>query len=178
MKKLTKGSTWVSLLEQLIYISPTLGTVLYYYFSSIRENISKSSQYTFALALVLLVLFIIYKKITKRNIEELRQATVQQETDMRSEINDEKLKRLADNSKSDRMKLDLYNRGGIILTLLIVALSVRILEMSLIGLTNLAYIACGSVLAGSGVHIGVLALKKREGIKEYEKWRKKQENKK
>lgn len=167
MKKLTKGSFWLSILEQLIYVCPTLGTILYYYFSELEQSLSSLNKMSFALAVVLFVLFLIYKSVAKTKIAELRQSVVQTETDLRSEpdSNIEKRIKLAKNAKSDRLKLDMYDRGMVLITLVIVALGIRILEQAMIGLTNLAYIACGSVIAGFGIHIGVLSLRKREAIK-------------
>lgn len=167
MKKLTKGSFWLSIFEQLVYVCPTLGTILYYYFSELEQSLSAPSKMSFALAVVLFVLFLIYKAVAKTKIAELRQSVVQSETDLRNEPerNVEKRLLLASNAKCDRLKLDMYDRGMVLITLVIVALGIRILEQAMIGLTNLAYIACGSVIAGFGVHIGVLSLRKREAIK-------------
>lgn len=167
MKKLTKGSFWLSIFEQLVYVCPTLGTILYYYFSQLEQLLSVPNKMSFSLAVVLFVLFLIYKAVAKTKIAELRQSVVQTETDLRNEPerNVEKRLLLASNAKSDRLKLDMYDRGMVLITLVIVALGVRILEQAMIGLTNLAYIACGSVIAGFGVHIGVLSLRKREAVK-------------
>lgn len=167
MRKLTKGSFWLSIFEQLVYVCPTLGTILYYYFSELEQSLSVPNKMSFALAVVLFVLFLIYKAVAKTKIAELRQSVVQTETDLRNEPerNVEKRLLLASNAKSDRLKLDMYDRGMVLITLVIVALGIRILEQAMIGLTNLAYIACGSVIAGFGVHIGVLSLRKREAVK-------------
>lgn len=167
MKKLTKGSFWLSIFEQLVYVCPSLGTILYYYFSELEQSLSVPNKMSFALAVVLFVLFLIYKAVAKTKIAELRQSVVQTETDLRNEPerNVEKRLLLASNAKSDRLKLDMYDRGMVLITLVIVALGIRILEQAMIGLTNLAYIACGSVIAGFGVHIGVLSLRKREAVK-------------
>lgn len=167
MKKLTKGSFWLSIFEQLVYVCPTLGTILYYYFSQLEQSLSAVNKMSFALAVVLFVLFLIYKSVAKTKIAELRQSVVQTETDLRNEParNAEKRILLASNAKSDRLKLDMYDRGMVLITLVIVALGIRILEQAMIGLTNLAYIACGSVIAGFGIHIGVLSLRKHEAIK-------------
>lgn len=167
MRKLTKGSFWLSIFEQLVYVCPSLGTILYYYFSELEQSLSVPNKMSFALAVVLFVLFLIYKAVAKTKIAELRQSVVQTETDLRNEPerNVEKRLLLASNAKSDRLKLDMYDRGMVLITLVIVALGIRILEQAMIGLTNLAYIACGSVIAGFGVHIGVLSLRKREAVK-------------
>lgn len=167
MKKLTKGSFWLSLFEQLVYVCPTLGTILYYYFSQLEQSLSVANKMSFALAVVLFVLFLIYKSVAKTKIAELRQSVVQTETDLRNEPerNVEKRIKLAKNAKSDRLRLDMYDRGMVLITLVIVALGIRILEQAMIGLTNLAYIACGSVIAGFGIHVGVLSLRKYEAIK-------------
>lgn len=167
MKKLTKGSFWLSIFEQLVYVCPTLGTILYYYFSELEQSLSAPSKMSFTLAVVLFVLFLTYKAVAKTKIAELRQSVVQSETDLRNEParNVEKRLLLASNAKSDRLKLDMYDRGMMLITLIIIALGIRILEQAMIGLTNLAYIACGSVIAGFCIHIGVLSLRKHEAIK-------------
>lgn len=167
MGKLTKGSFWLSIFEQLVYVCPTLGTVLYYYFSEIEQTVGTASKMSFALAVVLFVLFCVYKAAMRKKITELRQSVVQTETDLHNlpDSHTEERVKLADNAKKDRLRLDTYDRGTVLLTLVIIALGVHILEQALIGLTNLAYIACGSVLAGSAIHIGVLGLRKREAIK-------------
>lgn len=167
MKKLKSASTWLGLLEDITYIFPTLITVLYYYFSAIRESVSSSSQYTFALALTLFVFFLIYKKIAKTKIGELRQSVVQTETDLKNtpDSQTDYIKKLAENARKGRVKLDTYDRGMTIISILIMALAVNILEKATIGLTMLAYIALLSVMAGEGLHIGVLKLKEKEAIK-------------
>lgn len=167
MKKFAMGSFWLSILEQILYIFPTIGTILYYYFSQLQDSISLPKKMTFALALVLFALFLIYKSVAKKKIAELRQSVVQSETDLRNEPSENTAKRelLAHNAKIDRRRLDLYDRGMILITLLIIALGVNILEKSLIGLTNLMYIACGSVLAGFCVHLVVLELRQKESLK-------------
>lgn len=167
IKKLTKGSTWLSLLENIIYIFPTLGTVLYYYFSEIQQTVSKSSKLSFAMALCLFVLFLVYKAVMARKIGELRQSVVQTETDLKSmpDSEVEHVRKLAMNAKKDRRTLDLYDRGSIMITLLILALGVSILEKALIGLTTLLYIALGSIMSGYGIHLGVLELRQREAVK-------------
>lgn len=167
MKRLTKGSFWLGLLEQAVYIVPTLTTVLYYYFSTIREEISKSSQYTFLLSIVLFIFFVVYKKVCSNKIKELRQSVVQTETDLRNTPVSEVEKRtlLAENGKRDRQKLDLIDRGTLIVSFLIFALAVNILDKALIGISNLVCIAMGSILLGSGIHLGVLELEKKESIK-------------
>ena len=85
MKKLGKASFWVGLIEQLVYIVPTLVTVLYYYFDQIRYTVSRSSQYSFALAIALLVMFIVYRHFSKTKLAELRQSVVQTETELQNE---------------------------------------------------------------------------------------------
>lgn len=162
MSKLKNGSTWLGLLEQIIYICPTLATVLYYYFDEIQSVASKSSQYTFALALTLLIFFIVYRRIAKTKIEELRKSTVQTETDLENGVGEASI--VAENARKKREKLDLMDRLQILIVLVIFALAVYILEQATIGLTTLAMIACGSVAVGSGIHIGVLFLKQKEDV--------------
>lgn len=164
MKKLKLGSAWLGLLEQIVYVCPTLGTVLYFYFADIKESISKASQNSFAMALVLFVLFIVYKKVMGKKVAELRQSVVQTETDLKNtpDTNGEVIDKLATNAASDRRKLDTIDRASTMITILIIALAVTILEKALIGLSMLSYIALGSVLAGYGVHLGVIELRKRE----------------
>ncbi|MEG1609064.1 MAG: hypothetical protein RR348_04275 [Clostridia bacterium] len=166
MKKIKtiKWSKVVGALEQMIYICPTLATILYYYFNNIKSEISRSSQFTFALCLCLFVIFIIYKKVVKTKIDGLRQSLVQTETDLENcpTSETEQIALLASNAKKKRVKLDIFDKGSIIISLLIFALGVNILEQCLIGLTNLAFIACGSVLVGFGVHVGALELKRKE----------------
>lgn len=163
-RKVFKWSKIVSIVEQLVYIAPTLSTVLYYYFSQIEQTISRSSKYSFGLAVALFVLFLIYRGVMHRTIAEFRQGVVQTETDLKNGVGD--ATKVADNAIKGRRKLDLYDRGGILISLIIFALAVRILEQALIGLTMLAYIACGSVCAGYGIHLGVLSLRKKEAIEE------------
>lgn len=170
MKKHSKIFKWskvVELIEQVVYICPTLGTILYYYFDGIQQNISKSSQFTFALCLTLFVFFLIYKKVVKTKIDGLRQSTIQTETDLENcpQSQTEQIALYAENAKKKRLKLDIYDKGSIIISLIIFALGVSILEKALIGLTNLAFIACGSVLVGFGIHIGALELKRKEQTK-------------
>lgn len=171
MKNIAKPSFWLGLLEQLVYIAPTLGTVLYYYFDEIQYAVSKSSQYSFALALALLVLFVIYRHFAKTKLEELRQSVVQTETDLKNEPegNVEKRALLAENARKDRQKLDTLDRVQVLIVLVIFALAVYILEKATVGLTSLAFIACASVAAGAGVHIGVLKLKEKEATAKHEK---------
>lgn len=167
MKKLGKASFWVGLIEQLVYIVPTLATVLYYYFDQIRYTVSRSSQYSFALAIALFVLFIIYRHFAKTKLEELRQSVVQTETDLKNEPegNTEKRALLASNARKDRQKLDTLDRAQVLIALVIFALAVYILEQAAIGLTWLAFIACVSIAAGAGIHIGVLKLKEKEATR-------------
>ncbi len=167
MRKLKLWSTWLGLLEDLVYCVPTLTTILYYYFSTIQDKVSQTSQYSFALALTLFVLFVIYRKVAKTKISELRQSVVQTETDLKNTPDSqiEYRKKLAENAKKDRIKLDTYDRGMVIISLLIIALAINIMEKAAIGLTTLSYIALLSVLAGEGIHIGVLALKEKEAVK-------------
>lgn len=164
---LKKGSFWLSMLEQVVYIAPTLGTVLYYYFTSIEQTISRSSKYSFAMAICLLVVFIIYKAVAAKKLAELRASVVQTETDLRNtpDTKVEERAMLALNAKKDRRKLDMCDRASIMITLLIIAISISILEKALIGLTMLSYIALGSVLAGFGLRLGVLELKSKEALK-------------
>lgn len=167
MKNILKGSFWVGIIEQLVYIIPTLATVLYYYFSEIQNTVSKSSQYTFGLAITLFVFFVIYKHFAKVKLAELRQSVVQTETDLKNEpeSNFEKRAVLARNARKDRQKLDIMDRAQVLIVLIIFALAVYILEQATIGLTTLALIACLSVAAGSGIHLGVLKLKEKEALK-------------
>lgn len=167
MKTIAKPSFWVGLIEQLVYIVPTLTTVLYYYFSEIQQSVSKTSQYTFGLSISLLILFIIYKHFAKTKLQELRQSVVQTETDLNNEpvSNVDKRALLAENARKGRAKLDTLDRAQVLIVLIIFALAIYILEQATIGLTTLALIACGSVAAGAGIHIGVLKLKAREAIK-------------
>lgn len=162
-----KWSKLLSVIEELVYVCPTLGTVLYYYFSSIREEVSLTSQYTFILALCLFVFFLVFKGVSKKKIAELRQACVQTETDLTNTPNSdvEKREKLATNALKMRRKLDMVDRGSVLLSLLVFALAVHILEQALIGLTSLALIACASVCGGFGIHLGVLALRKKEAVK-------------
>lgn len=167
MKKLAKASFWVGLIEQLVYIVPTLATVLYYYFDQIRYTVSRSSQYCFALAIALFVLFIVYRHFAKTKLEELRQSVVQTETDLKNEpaSNAEKRALLAENARKDRSRLDTLDRVQILIALVIFALAVYIVEQATIGLTTLAFIALCSVAAGTGVHLGVLKVKAKEAVK-------------
>lgn len=162
--KIFKWSKVVGVIEQIVYICPTLATILYYYFDGIQQSISKSSQFTFALCLTLFILFLIYKKVMKVKIDGLRQSKIQTETDLENcpESETERIAKYAENTKKKRIKLDIYDKGSIIISLIIFALGVSILEKALIGLTNLAFIACGSVLVGFGIHIGALELKRKE----------------
>lgn len=163
MKKLFKWSNLVKCIEYLVYVCPTLGTVLYYYFSEIKETVSTSSEYSFALALVLFVLFLIFKAMTSKKIAELRQSVVQTETDYKNTPEADTAKRevLLANATKDRAKLKLYDNGALVLALLVFALAVNILEQALIGLTSLALIAVGSVAGGLGLDIVSLNLKKK-----------------
>lgn len=165
MTKLTKLSFWVNILKHITYICPTLITVLYYYYSSIRTEVSKTSQYTFALALTIFVLFLIYKAVMKRKVEELRNSAVITETDIRNEPpTSERLPNMAKNAKSDRLQLLIYDSGSILITLIIVALAINILEKALIGLSNLAIVACASVVLGLFLQYIVLCLKAKETL--------------
>lgn len=167
MKNLAKPSFWVGLIEQLVYIVPTLATTLYYYFAEIRHTVGSASQYTFGLAVTLLVFFLIYKHFAKTKLDELRQSVVQTETDLKNEpeSNVEKRAVLAENARKDRAKLDSMDRAQVLIVLVIFALAVYILERATIGLTTLALIACASVAAGTGIHLGVLKLKEKEAVK-------------
>lgn len=167
MKAITKGSFWLEFLEQLVYIVPTLTTVLYYYFAEIQETVSRTSQYTFGLAITLFVFFLLYKQFAKKKLQELRQSVVQTETDLKNEpkSNMEKRATLAENARKDRAKLDTLDRAQVLIVLVIFALAVYILERATIGLTMLALIACASVAAGTGIHVGVLKLREREATK-------------
>lgn len=167
MKAITKGSFWLEFLEQLVYIVPTLTTVLYYYFAEIQQTVSRTSQYTFGLAITLFVFFLIYKQFAKKKLQELRQSVVQTETDLKNEplSNTEKRATLAGNARKDRAKLDTLDRAQVLIVLVIFALAVYILERATIGLTMLALIACASVAAGTGIHVGVLKLREREATK-------------
>lgn len=166
MSYFKRGSTWLGALEQVIYICPTLGTVLYYYFSQIQQKVSMTSKFSFGLALTLFVFFLIYRKIMKRKVDELRNSVTQTRTDLKNmpDSDTAHIAKLAENAYKDGIKLDMYDRGGLVVVLLIVALGVHILNQAMIGVTNLAYIACGSVLTGFGVHVGVLSLKKKEKL--------------
>lgn len=163
MKKIFSWSNLVKCIEYLVYVCPTLGTVLYYYFSEIKETVSRSSEYSFALSLVLFVLFIIFKGMTTKKVGELRQSVVQTETDYKNtpESDSEKRAVLLSNATKDRAKLKLYDNGALVLALLVFALAVNILEQALIGLTNLALIAVGSVAGGLGLDLVSLNLKKK-----------------
>lgn len=159
----TKKSNWLSLLEHLVYVCPVLGTTLYYYFSQIRETVSYSSRFSFGMALVLLILFIIYKKMISRKVDDLRKAVVQTKTDLRNGVGDPE--KCAANLKRDNSKLDAISRVEILIILLVIMLAIYIMEQAAIGLTTLVLIAIGSVLAGTGIHFGVLKLREDEEIK-------------
>lgn len=167
MKWITKGSSWLSIFEHLVYVCPTLGVTLYYYFSQIRETVSYSSKFSFGMALVLFVLFMIYKRVIRNKVDDLRKAVVQTETDLRNGVGDPE--KCAANLKKDHMKLDAIQRAEILIILFVIALAIYIMEQAAIGLTNLVLIAVGSVVAGSGIHIGVLKLKEQENINENKK---------
>lgn len=102
----------------------------------------------------------------KRKVDELRNSVTQTRTDLKNmpDSDTAHIAKLAENAYKDGIKLDMYDRGGLVVVLLIVALGVHILNQAMIGVTNLAYIACGSVLTGFGVHVGVLSLKKKEKL--------------
>lgn len=163
MKKLFTWSNLVKAIEYLVYVCPTLGTVLYYYFDEIQTKVSTSSKYSFALALVLLVLFVIFKAMTKKKVDELRQSVVQTETDLKNTPTSDtaKIEILTANATKDRQKLKVYDNGVIVLALLVLALAVNILEKALIGLTNLCLIGVGSVACGLGLDLVSLELKKK-----------------
>lgn len=167
MKKLTQGSFWLGIFEQLVYVVPTLATILYYYFTELEETISTSSKWSFAVACVLFVLLCVYRYFAKVKLQELRQSTIQTETDLEntpvSEV--EKREILAENCKKKRLQLDTLDRAMIMLILLILGLAIYILEQATIGLTNLVMIALVSCAAGTGIHVGVLELKKNESLK-------------
>lgn len=167
IKTFKKGSTWLGLFEQLIAVCPTLGTVLYYYFDTIQESVSWQSQFSFGMAIVLLVFFMVFKRVAKVKIDELRQSVVQTETDLKNEPenNTDRRALLALNARKDRTKLDMIDRFNYMLIVLIIALAVYIMERAMIGLTSLALIALASILAATGIHIGVLKLKEREATK-------------
>lgn len=167
MKSFTKASFWLGLLEQLVYICPTLITVLYFYFTEIRKTVELPSQYCFGIAVALFVLLLIYKHFAKVKLEELRQSVVQTETDLKNEppANVEKRRILAVNARKSRTKLDILDRAQILMVLVIFALAVYILERASVGLTMLAAIACVSVAAGALLHLVVLKLKEKEAVK-------------
>lgn len=164
MKKLTKASFWIGIIEQMVYICPTLVTVLYYYFAEIQSAVSKSSQYTFGLAIALFVFFLVYKHFAKTKLDELRQSVVQTETDLKNSPSSdtERIAKLAENARKDRTKLDTMDRLQVLICLVIFALAIYILEQATIGLTSIALIATASVGLGAGVHLGVLKLKQNE----------------
>ena len=167
MKWVTKGSNWLSLFEHVVYVCPTLSVTLYYYFSQIRETVSYSSRFSFGMAVVLFVLFMIYKRAIRHKIEDLRQSVVQTQTDLRNGVGDPE--KCSTNLKKDHLKLDAIQRIEIIVILIVIALAIYIMEQAAIGLTNLVLIAVASVVAGSGVHVGVLKLREQESIKENKK---------
>lgn len=164
MNFLKKGSTWLKLLEQLTYVCPTLVTVLYYYFTQIEMVTSQSSKASFALAVVIFILFIIYKKAMHKHIEDLRQATVQTKTDLKNGVGD--ADKVATNLAKMQTELDTYNRMALLLSLLCCSIAVYILEQAAIAITNLVVIGLISVASGSGIHVGVIQLQKRENLKE------------
>lgn len=160
VKSLSKGSTWLKILEDLTYVCPTLITVLYYYFTELEQSISYSSKASFGLALSLLFLFMILKRVAKHKIEEIRQAKVQTETDYKNGVGDPE--KCASNLYGYSTKLDTAMRFQIMVVLLCASLAIYILEQASIGLSTLIVIALVSVLAGTGIHIGQLKLLEKE----------------
>lgn len=163
MRALKTGSFWLSLFEQLVYIAPTLGTAMYYYFSEIEKSVSWSSKMSFGLAIVMLVLLIVYKRVAKRKVDNMRQAIVQSKTDLRNGVGDPD--KIIVNIEKDSVKLDELDRAYILVSLLAFASAVYILERAAIGLTTLVFIAIASVAAGMGIHLGVLKLEAKEMLK-------------
>lgn len=168
MKNIGKPSFWLSIFEQIVYIVPTLTTVLYYYFDEIQYTASATSKFTFATAVALFVFFIVYKHFAKTKLQELRQSVVQTETDLKNEpeSNVEKRALLAENARKDRTRLDTLDRAQVLIGLVIFALAVYIVEQATIGLTTLAFIALCSIAVGTGIHVGVLKLKTKEAVKQ------------
>lgn len=168
MKNVGKPSFWLSIFEQIVYIVPTLTTVLYYYFDEIQYTASVTSKFTFATAVALFVFFIVYKHFAKTKLQELRQSVVQTETDLKNEpeSNVEKRALLAENARKDRTRLDTLDRAQVLIGLVIFALAVYIVEQATIGLTTLAFIALCSTAVGTGMHVGVLKLKAKEAVKQ------------
>lgn len=160
IKSLRKGSTWLKLLEEMVYICPTLITVLYYYFTELEVRASYSSKASFALALTLLILFLILKHIMRNKINELRQAKVQTDTDFKNGVGDPE--KCAHNLYEYSKKLDTISRFQIIIVLICISLAIYILEQATIGLSTLTIIALVSVLAGTGIHIAQLKLTEKE----------------
>ena len=163
MKYLKKGSTWLSLLEQLTYLCPILATVLYYYYTTLEEVVSQSSKATFSIAVSAFVLFIIYKKAMTRHIDDLRRSVVQTKTDLENGVGDKEL--VSKNLCKKRIELDMYTRAEIFLGLLVCSVTIYIFESAMVSITRLIMIGMASVAAGSGIHVGVLNLKRMENRK-------------
>lgn len=166
MKKFFKWSGVLSLLSSAVQIFPTLGVVLYYYFDNIQYTTSSTAKASLGVACALLILLIIYRKLAKTKVAELRQSVVHEETELKNlpagEKYDDQRAEYAKNAVNDRAKLIMYDKGVIICGLIVFALSVTILEKAMIGLSALALIACGSVLAGTGLEIAALKVKQKE----------------
>lgn len=164
IKKLKTGSFWLFVVEQVVYLCPTLITVLYYYFSEIEKTVSWSSKMSFGLAISVLVLFIIYRKAFKTKLSDMHQGLVQSETDLKNGVGDPE--KITANIARDRITLDSMGRMSVLISLVVVGLSIYILEQAMIGLATLVFIAIGSVLVGMGIHIGAIKLERKEKLKE------------
>lgn len=171
MSKLTKGSFWLSLFENFVYVAPTLITVLYYYFTELQYTTSTSSKWSFATAVTMFVLFCVYKVAAKNHLRKLEHKTNQTEADLEcaKPSDTEQVEIYATNLKRYRMELDAVRRVNVLIVLLIIALAVYIIEQATLGLTNLCFIAVASVAAGSGIHVGVISLMSKEACKDKEK---------
>lgn len=167
MKKLKLGSTWMSLLEQIVYIAPTLSIVLYDYFTQLESSVTTSSKASFGLAISLLFIGCIYLRVFKQHLADLRQGLVQSEYDLKNGVGDPA--KVAETIKSSKLKLEGLSRLKILIVLFIIAVITYIFEEAAVRISTLVWTGVLSVAAGAGIHVGVLELEKSEAIEKKDK---------
>lgn len=163
MSKIKRGSFWLSVLEQIINLCPTLGLILYYYFSEIEKTVTWSSKLTFGMALALLVILVVYSKVFKSKIKDKKASLIQSETDLINGVGDPI--KISEHIAKDKLVLNEMTRAKILIVLFIIALSVYVLEQATIGLTTLVSVGVASVATGMGIEVAVVKLEEKENKK-------------
>lgn len=151
-------------LEKFVSAAPLLGLILYYYIDRVRAALTPTQKYVFWLAAALFVFVCVYKTVTKKHIEELRQATVHAETEAKLSDGERKARAVEEGAKA-RRKLTLYDRLGYLSTLLIFGITVYILERALIGISTLIVTAAASLTASTVLKLLKIHVEKKEKLK-------------